>query len=241
VRNNSKRIEINSHFVGINDMIFSPDEQNLFTAGKDNCLIIWNVKEREINYTREKESTLPWATELLISAEAKKSQQDKKRTLQNDIQESKYENEKKIDVERMKFQTSLTEMKDEKLNEIDKLEHKYQDLVKTKLDQQQNQQKEMDKIINTHEKDKSEKENHLELQWQSKKNEISRLNEEINRIVMQNSSELEAFQEKQKEEIDILKNKNSETLNNLKDDINKRQTELKELKDYNKQEIKEVE
>jgi len=88
-RNNSKRIEINSHFNGINDMIFSPDEQNLFTAGKDNCLIIWNVKEREINYTREKESTLPWATELLISAEAKKSQQDKKRTLQNDIQESK--------------------------------------------------------------------------------------------------------------------------------------------------------
>jgi len=110
----------------------------------------------------------------------------------------------------MKFQTSLTEMKDEKLNEIDKLEHKYQDLVKTKLDQQQNQQKEMDKIVNTHEKDKSEKENHLELQWQSKKNEISRLNEEINRIAMQNQAELDSYIQKQKEEIELMKSKNSE-------------------------------
>jgi len=51
--------------------------------------MIWNVKEREVNYQRDKDSTLPWSTELLISAEAKKAQQDKKRTLNNDIQENK--------------------------------------------------------------------------------------------------------------------------------------------------------
>lgn len=126
---------------------------------------------------------------MLISAEAKKAQQDKKRTLNNDIQENKYENEKLIDSQRLSFQVKLTELSDVKHREIDELEHKYQDLVKKKLDQQQIHQKEMDKIINTNEKAKSEKENQLELQWQSKKNEISRLNEEIRRIELSNNDD----------------------------------------------------
>jgi len=50
-------------------------------------------------------------------------------------------------------------------------------------------QKEMDKIISTNEKAKSEKENQLEMQWQSKKNEISRLNEEIRRLDLGNEEE----------------------------------------------------
>jgi len=47
----------------------------------------------------------------------------------------------------------------------------------------------MDKIISTNEKAKSEKENQLEMQWQSKKNEISRLNEEIRRLDLGNEEE----------------------------------------------------
>jgi len=57
------------------------------------------------------------------------------------------------------------------------------------LDQQLIHQKEMDKIISTNEKAKSEKENQLEMQWQSKKNEISRLNEEIRRLDLGNEEE----------------------------------------------------
>jgi len=51
--------------------------------------MIWTVKEKEMNLQRQNENSLPWSTELLISAEAKKAQSDKRRTLNNDIQENK--------------------------------------------------------------------------------------------------------------------------------------------------------
>lgn len=66
---------------------------------------------------------MPWSTELLISAEQKKAQQDKKRTLTNDIQESKYENEKKIDVQKLTFNNKLSELKENKSYDLDRLEH----------------------------------------------------------------------------------------------------------------------
>jgi len=56
---------------------------------------------------------------LLISAEAKKAQADKLRTLKNDIQESKYENDKKIEVQMLSFNNQLTVLEDNKQLEID--------------------------------------------------------------------------------------------------------------------------
>lgn len=122
-RSIQRKVDINAHISGINDMCFSSDEQLLFTASKDNCLMIYNIKEKEINYQSFKESSLPWSTELLISAEQKKAQQDKKRTLTNDIQESKYENEKKIDVQKLTFNNKLSELKENKSYDLDRLEH----------------------------------------------------------------------------------------------------------------------
>jgi len=82
-------------------------------------LLIWSVKEREQVFTRDNKDTLPWSTELLISAEAKKAQADKLRTLKNDIQESKYENDKKIEVQMLSFNNQLTVLEDNKQLEID--------------------------------------------------------------------------------------------------------------------------
>lgn len=56
---------------------------------------------------------------MLISAEAKKAQADKLRTLKNDIQESKYENDKKIEVQMLSFNNQLTVLEDNKQLEID--------------------------------------------------------------------------------------------------------------------------
>jgi len=84
-----RKVEIPAHLSGINDMVFSSDEQFLFTAGKDHCLMIWTVKERESTHQRQNENSLPWSTELLISTEEKKQQSEKIRTLKNEIQENK--------------------------------------------------------------------------------------------------------------------------------------------------------
>jgi len=125
----------------------------------------------------------------------------------------------------MKFQQELNDLSEEKHREIDELEHRYQDLVKRKLDQQQGQQKEMDKIINTNEKAKSEKENQLEMQWQSKKNEINRLNEEIRRLDMSNNDEVRMKEDRFNGEISTLNSKNEEVILGLKDDIQKKTVE----------------
>jgi len=87
----------------------------------------------------------------------------------------------------------------------------------------------MDKIINTNEKAKSEKENQLEMQWQSKKNEINRLNEEIRRLDMSNNDEIRMKEDRFNGEISTLNSKNEEVILGLKDDIQKKTVEYREL------------
>lgn len=106
----------------------------------------------------------------------------------------------------------MSELKDNKSLEIDDLEHRYQDLVKKKLDQQEIHKKELDKSINLNEKSKSEKEAALEMQWQGKKNEIQRLNEEIRRIEMSNNDDMRMKEERYNDEISALNSKHDEVI-----------------------------
>jgi len=236
----SRKVEHPAHIGGITDMVLSADEQYLFTASKDNCLMIWSVKEREQVFTRDNKDTLPWSTELLISAEAKKAQADKLRTLKNDIQESKYENDKKIEVQMLSFNNQLTVLEDNKQLEIDERRNAYNDLVKKKFDQQNNHQKELDKIIGANEKAKSEKENELEAKWQSKKTEIQKLNDEIRKIEMLNNEEMRNKEEKHSNMMNEKLTKHEEIMAGCNEELEKKNQELKELKEYNKQEITEV-
>lgn len=170
----------------------------------------------------------------------KKAQADKLRTLKNDIQESKYENDKKIEVQMLSFNNQLTVLEDNKQLEIDERRNAYNDLVKKKFDQQNNHQKELDKIIGANEKAKSEKENELEAKWQSKKTEIQKLNDEIRKIEMLNNEEMRNKEEKHSNMMNEKLTKHEEIMAGCNEELEKKNQELKELNEYNKQEITEV-
>lgn len=140
----------------------------------------------------------------------------------------------------LSFNNQLTVLEDNKQLEIDERRNAQNDLVKKKFDQQNNHQKELDKIIGANEKAKSEKENELEAKWQSKKTEIQKLNDEIRRIEMANNDDMRTREEKHSNMMNEKQAKHEEIMAGCNEELDKKNQELKELKEYNKQEITEV-
>lgn len=254
--------QVQAHSQAINRMRLSFDNNQLFTVGKDGCLIIHDVKDRDPKGKAREREGLQFSDEILTEKQEIEQYIQEKETLENDLQGQGQESFDKV-MKLKKLDDKINKLQEDLSSSQLQHRNRYDSLNENKRDMETAFEERIRNLSETHQVELEENRNQYSQKMledaarfqelQAKKEEEARNFEEniadvvethnlnVNQIMDKHRSMMEgqiAQTEQLKKEIERQTEDNDEILKQITQDAD---DEEKDIKGKNSQNVKQVE